>query len=245
LTIVSASNYFGSNIVLVSPPAEHPMTGSPPAAMSPDAVWAAVDLERTKLADLLDGLAPEEWSRPSLCDGWRVRDVAAHLALAHSGWGRTTVEMCRARGSFDRMIHDTAVRHADVPTDQLSSEIRAMVGSRRHAPTLTPLEPLLDVLVHGQDIAVPLGRSSPMPVEAAAAAATRVWTMGWPMSTAFRARTRLRGLRLVATDTQWSAGDGVLVEGPVEAMLLLLTGRTAWLGRLSGPGVGRLAPSGR
>ena len=221
------------------------MTGSPPAVMSPDSVWAAVDLERTKLADLLDHLTPEEWSRPSLCDGWRVRDVAAHLALAHSGWGRTALEMCRARGSFDRMVHDTAVRHADAPTARLTTEIRAMVGSRRHAPTLTPLEPLLDVLVHAQDIAVPLGRSSSMPIEAAAASATRVWTMGWPMSTAFHARTRLRGLRLVATDTDWSAGDGDLVEGPVEALLLLLTGRPAWLGRLSGPGVDRLVAAGR
>jgi uncharacterized protein (TIGR03083 family) len=221
------------------------MTGSAAPVMSPDAVWAAVDRERATLADLLDDLSPEEWSRPSLCEGWRVRDVAAHLALSHSGWGRTTVEMFRARGSFDRMVHDTAVRHAGAPTGQLTAEIRAMVGSRRHAPTLTPLEPLLDVLVHGQDIAVPLGRSSPMPVEAATAAATRVWTMPWPMSTAFRARTRLRGLRLVATDTEWSVGDGALVEGPVEGLLLLLTGRTAWLDRLSGPGVGRLAPSRR
>ena len=73
-----------------------------------------------------------------------------------------------------------------------------------------------------------------MPVEAATAAATRVWTMGWPMSTAFRARTRLRGLRLVATDTDWSAGDGAIVEGPVEALLLLLTGRAG----LARPAVG-------
>jgi uncharacterized protein (TIGR03083 family) len=245
LTFVRLSNYFGSSIVLVSSSTEHPMTGPAAATLSTDAVWAAVDVERTTLADLLDDLTTEEWSRPSLCEGWRVRDVAAHLALSHGGWGRTALEMCRARGSFDRMVHDTAVRHAAAPTARLSAEIRAMVGSRRHAPAVTPLEPLLDVLVHGQDIAVPLGRSRPMPVEAATAAATRVWTMGWPLSTAFPARARLRGLRLVATDTEWSVGDGELVEGPVEALLLLLTGRTAWLGRLSGPGVGRLAPSGR
>jgi len=213
--------------------------------MTTDAVWAAVDLERSTVADLLDDLTTEEWSRPSLCEGWRVRDVAAHLALAHSGWRRTALEMCRARGSFDRMIRDTAVRHSAEPTARLTAEIRAMIGSRRHAPTLTPLEPLLDVLVHGQDIAVPLGRSRPMPIEAATEAATRVWTTGWPLSTAFHARARLRGLRLVATDTEWSVSDGDLVEGPVEALLLLLTGRTAWLGRLSGPGVGRLAPTGR
>ena len=210
-------------------------------AMSVDAVWAAVDHERRTLADLLDDLSDEEWSRPSLCAGWRVRDVAAHLALAQTGWGRGTFEMLRARGSYDRMIRDTAVRHAAVPTDRLPAEIRAMVGSRRRAPLVTPLEPLIDVLVHGQDIAVPLGRVRTMPVAAAAAAATRVWTTTWPLSIAFHVRRRLAGLRLVATDTEWSAGNGVLVEGPIEALLLLLTGRTAALDRLAGPGLDRLA----
>jgi uncharacterized protein (TIGR03083 family) len=95
--------------------------------------------------------------------------------------------------------------------------------------------------VHGQDIAIPLGRPRTMPVDAAATAATRVWTMGWPFSTAFRARARLRGLELVATDTDWSVGEGAQVEGPIEALLLLLTGRTAAVSRLSGTGVGQLA----
>jgi hypothetical protein len=69
--------------------------------------------------------------------------------------------------------------------------------------------------------------------------------MGWPMSRAFRARARLRGLELVATDTGWRAGEGRRVEGPVEALLLLLTGRSAALDRLAGPGVARLLPAGR
>ncbi|WP_142024377.1 hypothetical protein [Blastococcus colisei] len=151
--------------------------------------------------------------------------------------------MTRARGDYHRMVRDTALRHAVVPTGQLTAEIRAMAGSRRRAPLITPLEPLIDVLVHGQDLTLPLGRSRTMPVAAATAAATRVWTTGWPLSIAFHVRRRMRGLRLVATDTDWSAGEGVLVEGPIEALLLLLTGRTAALGRLSGPGVDRLATS--
>jgi uncharacterized protein (TIGR03083 family) len=118
-----------------------------------------------------------------------------------------------------------------------------MVGSRRHAPGITHLEPLIDVLVHGQDVAVPLGRSRPMPVAAAAAAATRVWTMRWPFTAAFDARRRLAGLRLEATDVEWAAGNGDRVEGPIEALLLLLTGRTAAAqDRLSGPGVRALSP---
>ena len=182
------------------------------------------------LADLLDELAPDEWEQPSLCAGWRVRDVAAHLALAHTGWGRAALEMVRARGSFDRMIRDTALRHAALPTEQLVAEIRAMAGSRRRAPGVTPLEPLLDVLVHGQDIAVPLGRARTMPVEAARPRPHAGVDDGLADVDGLPRPRRLRGLRLVATDTDWSGGDGPLVEGPMEALLLLLTGRTAALG---------------
>ncbi|SFE67482.1 maleylpyruvate isomerase family mycothiol-dependent enzyme [Blastococcus tunisiensis] len=220
------------------------MADAPPL-MTEDAVWAAIDRERLELADLLDDLTDDEWGRPSLCSGWRIGDVAAHLALARTGWGRAAVDLARARGNVDRMIRDSAVRHASLPRRHITQQIRSMAGSRRHAPAVTPLEPLLDVLVHGQDIAVPLGRVRTMPPDSATVAAARVWTMGWPLSTAFHARRRLRGLRLVATDTGWTAGDGAVVEGPVEALLLLLTGRTAWLHRLSGPGVDSLGAPGR
>jgi uncharacterized protein (TIGR03083 family) len=144
------------------------------------------------------------------------------------------------------MIRDTARRHAAAAsTGQLVGEIRAMAGSRRRVPGLSPLEPLLDVLVHGQDVAVPLGRPRTMPVDAAATAATRVATTGWPFSRAFPERARLRGLELVATDTDWSTGEGPRVEGPIQALLLLLTGRTAALERLSGEGAARLTAAGR
>ena len=217
------------------------MGPNPIRTTDPDAVWAAIDHERLDLADLLDDLAPAEWEQPSLCAGWRVRDVAAHLALAQTGAGRAALDLLRARGSLQRMIHDTAVRHAATPTERLIAQIRGMAGSRRTAPGVTPLEPLLDALVHGQDIAVPLGRPRTMPIAAAATAATRVWDMPWPMSTTFAPRRRLAGLRLVATDAEWAVGEGDPVEGPVQALLMVLTGRTAAVrDRLSGPGVSRL-----
>jgi uncharacterized protein (TIGR03083 family) len=206
-----------------------------------DAVWAAIDHERLGLADLLDDLAPAQWEQPSLCAGWRVRDVAAHLALAQTGTGRAAVDLLRAGGRLQRMIHDTAVRHAGSPTPQLIAQIRSMVGSRRTAPGVTPLEPLLDVLVHGQDIAVPLGRSRTMPVAAAATAAMRVWDMPWPMASTFSPRRRLAGLRLVANDIDWAVGEGDPVVGPIQALLMVLTGRTAAeRDRLSGPGASRV-----
>ena len=147
----------------------------------------------------------------------------------------------RARGSFHRLNHDIAVRHAARPTRDIVAE-RTYADSRR-LPVVTNYRNIgFDVLVHTQDIAIPLGRDYPMPAEAALAGAERVWTMGWP----FWARRRLRGMRLLATDTDWSAGAGVELRGPIAMLLLLLTGRTATaLPHLSGPGVRQSASGSR
>ena len=201
--------------------------------MEPDDVWRAIDAERLGLACLLDTLTIEQWESPSLCVGWRVRDVAAHLTLAQTGVPAAAMALLRARGNLDRMIHDTAVRQARLPVERYPALLRAMVGSRKKAPGVSCLEPLIDVLVHGQDIAIPLGRSRPMPPAAAAAASDRVWPSLFP----WRAERKLGGFRLAATDCDWSGGDGLLVEGPIGAILLLLTGRRAGLVQLSGPGV--------
>jgi uncharacterized protein (TIGR03083 family) len=210
--------------------------------MDLDDVWCTIDAERASLADLLDDLSPAEWEVPSLCAAWRVRDVAAHLTLAQMGPWPATVAAVRARGSFDRMIRDTALRVGPLPDAEYARRIRAMVGSRRRAPFVSPIEPLTDVLVHGQDIAVPLGRERPVPPAAAAVAARRVWDTGFP----FRARRRLAGLRLRATDGDLVLGAGAPVEGTTGDLLLLLTGRTATVHRLSGEGVHRLpAAEGR
>ncbi|MGZ8738841.1 MAG: hypothetical protein ACXWW7_16875 [Nocardioides sp.] len=142
----------------------------------------------------------------------------------------------RARGSFNRMIHDTAVRQAELPVTDFPVLLRAMVGSRRKAPFISDLEPMLDQLVHGQDMVVPLGRTREMPPEAAATAATRAWSMGF----AFNTRKRLRGFRLSAADHPWSVGEGALVQGPVRAQLMLVTGRDMALPELTGPGADAL-----
>ena len=201
--------------------------------MNRDEVWQAIDAERLSLADLLDELSPAEWESPSLCAGWRVRDVAAHLTLAHLGAVPAAAALLRAGGNFNRMIRDTARRQAVLPTGELAVRLRAMAGSRRTAPGITHLEPLIDILAHGQDITVPLGRTRVMPPRAATAAVERVWPDLWP----FRPRRRLPHVAFAATDAAWSAGEGARVEGPIGAILLVLTGRPAGLSRLSGPGV--------
>jgi uncharacterized protein (TIGR03083 family) len=193
--------------------------------MDAETSWQVIAGQRRALADLLEGLTEAQWETPSLCARWRVRDVAAHVAMAPQppGLGSMLADGFRARGSFDRLNHDLAVRHAARPTARLVAELREHADSRR-LPFVTNYRNIVpDILVHGQDIAVPLGLPLAVPVAAAAAAATRVWDMGWP----FRARRRLGHVRLVATDTDWSVGAGAEVHGPVGALLLLLTGRTA------------------
>ena len=198
--------------------------------MDSDGVWASIDRERGRLADLFEELTEDEWATPSLCTAWSVRDVAAHLTLAHMGLGAALPAVVRARGSFDGMIRDTAIRQAKLPVREYPGLLRQMIGSRRTAPFITEREPLIDVLVHGQDVTRPLGRPFPVPVEPAMEAADRVWSTSFP----FRARRRLAGRELVATDARWRVGSGARVEGPMGSLLLLLTGRPAALSDLSG-----------
>ncbi|MDQ0379442.1 maleylpyruvate isomerase family mycothiol-dependent enzyme [Amycolatopsis thermophila] len=194
--------------------------------------WLAIDAERARLADLLETLTGAEWTRPSLCAGWTVHDVATHVALApHTSVGTVLKAAVRARGSFNRMV-DTLTRAESAkrsPAD-VTRMLRGGVGVRRLAPGQTLDNALMDVHVHAQDIAMPLGRHLPMPSGAAVAAAEHLWEIGFP----FHARKRLTGHRLIATDAEWSAGEGAEVRGPIQALVMLLAGRTATLPQLSG-----------
>lgn len=203
--------------------------------MDLDQSWRVIEQQRRSLADLLDTLTDEEWQLPSLCEGWRIRDVAAHLALTPQPLGAwtTLVEGLRAHGSFDRFVHDVSVRHAARPVSEIVAELRTHAASRT-LPVLTNYRNILmDTLVHGQDIAIPLGREREMPPQAAAASATLIWRKRWP----FWARRRLASLRLVATDIDWTAGSGPELHGPIGALLLLTTGRPAALPYLTGAGL--------
>jgi len=205
-----------------------------------EAKWAAIAGRRRALAQLVEGRPDEDWERPSLCAEWRIRDVVAHVALTpHSPTvGAILRAAVRARGDFDRVNRDMARAYAARPPAELVADLRGSADSRRK-PAITTLDNLLfDVLVHVQDVALPLGVECPPPPAAAREGVERVWRMGWP----FWAKRKLRGLRLEATDVDWTVGDGAVVRGPAQALLLLLTGRdAAALPALAGPGVARLS----
>ena len=201
-------------------------------------VWTAIDDQRCALVHLLESLSEEEWRRPSLCEGWTVRQVAAHLALQNTTWAampRVMLGIVR-HGGMNGAIHAMACRHAELPAGAIIGEIRDRIGVWRPLPAVTFHETAIDYLVHGQDIAVPLGRALPMPPGLAVLAADRVWAS----PRMFHARKKLADYRLVAGDVPWAAGQGHEICGPIGALLLLLTGRPAALPQLSGPGVAGL-----
>jgi uncharacterized protein (TIGR03083 family) len=92
---------------------------------------------------------------------------------------------------------------------------------------------LIECLIHQQDVRRPLGltRGIPEPPLRVALDFARI-------SPVIGGARRTRGVRLVATDMEWSAGRGPDVRGAAEALLLAMTGRTAHVaGELTGDGM--------
>jgi len=199
-----------------------------------DDTWPAVWRQRRILLELLTSLSDAQWAAPSACPGWTVGDVAAHVIS--SPQARPThvlVGLIRAGGDFNRCIRDEAIRAAGEGRKRVLADYEKYDGSRKHPLGTTTDDPLLDIVVHTQDIVRALGITLPMPVAESAHAASYVWGKGFP----FRARKRFRGLSLRSTDARWQVGEGPEVVGPVGALLLLLTGRGTSLHELEGPGV--------
>jgi uncharacterized protein (TIGR03083 family) len=208
--------------------------------MDTEQTWHVIEEQRLAIAGLLDGLTPAQWESPSLCAEWRIRDVAAHLTTVSMppSPGSLLVDLIRARGSFHRLNTLASRRRARRPTAQIVADLRANAASRKVPIVSNDRNVLFDLLVHGQDIAIPLGLDLPMPLDAAADGASRIWSMGWP----FWAKRRLRGMRLTATDVDWAVGSGAELRGPIRGLLLLLSGRTATAAPLlSGAGLTYLA----
>ena len=203
--------------------------------MDSDTIWRHVDTERTALADLLATLPDEAWRTPSLCAEWTVRDVGAHLALSHAGLGELLRAAARSGFRYNATVRDAA-RRSPLSHEQIIARLRGFVGSRRTIPFVSEREPLMDILVHTQDICLPLGVDHAMPTDAAVVALERVlwWSGRFPIG------PRLRDVHLVATDVSWEAGSGRRVEGPVQWLLLAAAGRAVARDHLKG-NVGALA----
>lgn len=201
--------------------------------MHADEIWPLVHAERRALAADLGGLAPERWQTPSLCSGWTVHDVLAHMvATARLTPPTFLVRLAACGFSMSRFTdRQLAAQRAGGPAGTLAA-FRA-VETSRSAPPGPTLSWLGEALVHAEDIRRPLGIRRDYPL----AAVTAVTEFYAGSNVLIGGKRRVTGLTLKATDTDWSHGSGPVVEGPAPALMLATTGRTAALDDLSGPGV--------
>lgn len=200
---------------------------------SRDELWAAVHAERAALADDLAGIDEQRWSTQSLCAGWTVEDVVAHLAAAASvGRVRWIMSVVGARG-------DVALHNERRLTEQRGSSPQETLQRFRRVITSTTAASghtaawLGEVTVHAQDIRRPLGLERAPVVEASTAVATFFASRDF----AVPSRTTAAGLRLDATDGPFVTGDGPLVRGETIALVMAMAGRSAFCDDLDGPGV--------
>ncbi len=200
--------------------------------------WETIAAERRCLADQLDGLTPDEWATQSLCEAWTVRGVVAHLVMTHKvSVPRFMLAMVSARGSFARANVTLTAREAEHSTTELVSDLRRFADSHVKPPGFGSEAPLTDVLIHGQDIRIPLGLDTPQPIAPWKAALDFLVT---PKARRGFGVPALPAVQLRATDLDWTFGSGEEVSAPAIALALSIMGRRARLEDLVGPGAPRL-----
>lgn len=198
--------------------------------------WTLIHAERARLAALLDTLTAPQWRSGSLCTVWTVEQVTAHLtAAAHTGrwgWLRSMV-----LAGFDSHTHNARrlAEHLGSTPEETRRRFHEAVDLTI-APTPDHPAWLGEVIVHGQDIARPLGialEPDPMAVlEVARYFASKDF--------AVNSRTAVRGLHLQADDASFTSGEGPSVRGPLLSLVMAMAGRPGALDELAGEGVPEL-----
>ncbi len=188
--------------------------------------WRApVSATLVAVADLLSTLTPEQWREQSLCDKWSVRDVAGHIVWRLGSSNRELLAAAipaffRNRLSIDRAIDELSRTAATAPTDELVRRIREIAAARAAGHGRRSVTELTEAVVHGLDIARPLGLPLAIdPVVSGAVAVRRALVAPPAVRGVVRART------LVATDAGWRVGRGSPINGTAEDHLLFLFGR--------------------
>ena len=198
----------------------------------------AVVAERSELAGVLGGLRPEQWAAPSMCAGWRVREVVAHMTMPfRMAPPRFLVEMARARGNFDRMADRMARRDTARMTDaELLASLRDNVAHPWKPPGGGETGALSHDVIHGMDITVALGLDRHPPAE----------RVGLVLASLGKRNLNYFGVdlsdvRLEATDLDFTLGAGEPLRGAARDLLLVICGRRVPASVLQGTAAARFA----
>lgn len=201
-------------------------------------VWPLVHAERRALIDDLEGLDGAQWTQPSLCAGWNVHDVVAHLVdVALTTRLGFAVDIARARFDFDRQNTNGLERARGATPIETLKRLRDVV-TRTSGPPAPMDTRIVEEVVHGEDIRRVVGLTRCYPDDAV----VRSLRQQARMPASFGgAKELVARVRLRATDLDLSIGEGPDINGPALALLLAITGRRVALDELDGPGVTALA----
>lgn len=197
-------------------------------------VWIDVHDERACLLATLETFSAPEWNTQSLCEEWRVRDVVGHL-VSESAMTLPKLVRGTVHSGFrvNNFIADDACRNGDLPDEELVDAFKMVVPTRSHLPGLSAMSVLDGIVIHSLDIRYPLHRHRGVPDRRMILVASDLSS-----SRSFVGRRLFADLRVTATDADWSSGEGAEVHGPIEGIVLAMSGRVAGLDLLQGVGMG-------
>jgi uncharacterized protein (TIGR03083 family) len=191
--------------------------------------------ERTDLAEFLGTLTPQQWETPSLCSGWAVKDVVAHI-ISYEELGTMGLLTRFVKGRIVRANEVGVEEFAPLTPQQLIEFLRNHLTPKGLTAGFGGMIALVDGTIHHQDIRRTLGRPRTVPADRLGRVLGLV-----PGNPRLGAGRRIRGLRLRATDIDWTHGRGPEVTGTGEALLMAMAGRPAAVADLDGPGRATLA----
>jgi uncharacterized protein (TIGR03083 family) len=193
--------------------------------------------EREEFASFLDGLTPEQWNNPTLCELWTVREVAIHTVSYDE---LTTVGLVgrflRGLLNTDRINAIGVADYAHTTPEQITALIRANTDPHGLTGGFGGRIALTDGMIHQQDIRRSIGLPRTIDPERLRTALDFA-----RFAPTIRGAWRARGVRLVATDLDWAHGNGPEVRGSGEALLMVMAGRGTALNDLDGPGKAKLS----
>jgi uncharacterized protein (TIGR03083 family) len=199
--------------------------------------WEYIHAERASMVDTLAGLAADQWSAPSWCTGWSVQQTAGHiLAAAEQTPANFYKDLISAGFRFSVFTDRDAKRLGTLDPEELVRRLRLRTSTTNRPPA--PVVAMLgEIIVHGEDIRRPLGLRHQAPQAALMALAD-----SWKNSNLLiGSKRRIAGVRLRATDCDWVHGDGPEVSGPLNSLILAMTGRKGSHRDLEGDGLTILA----
>lgn len=205
--------------------------------VDPERVFRIATDNRLMAAEIFASLTHEQWRTPSLCSGWTVQEVAAHL-LTPIGTGlsvpKLLFNLVRYRASLERTVDEDTRKATTRTTEQLVTGLREHASKKPAPPAVGALGPMTDTCIHLRDAARPLGVNVGPAPDAWRPALD--FLVSKEAVRGFLPRGRLDGLRLIASDQDWAHGDGAQLCGPSETVAMAASGRSVALD-LSGRGI--------